>query len=88
MKKIPMRRCVASGQSFPKKELLRIVRNKEGIVKVDPTGKANGKGAYLQKSLVALAQARKSKALAKALATAIPEEVYAEIERLITAENR
>ena len=45
-KKIPMRQCVACRAHKPKKELIRVVRTPEGEVKVDPTGKANGRGAY------------------------------------------
>ena len=51
MKKVPLRKCVATGEQLPKKELIRIVRNKEGEVSVDPTGKKNGRGAYLKRSL-------------------------------------
>jgi hypothetical protein len=83
MKKIPMRRCLATNESFPKKELLRIVRTPEGDVKVDLTGKLNGKGAYLSKSSEALEIARDKKVLNRALETEVPEEVYAEIERII-----
>ena len=86
MKKIPMRRCVATGESCPKKELLRIVRNKDGEVSVDVSGKANGKGAYLKKSLEALAVAKKKNALGKTLEVEIPEEIYSEIERVINEE--
>lgn len=86
MKKIPMRRCVVSNESFPKKELLRIVRNKEGIVTVDTTGKANGKGAYIKKDLNVLALARKKNALGRALEVEITEEIYQEIERVINEE--
>ena len=78
-----MRRCVATNESLPKKELLRIVRNKEGIVTVDTTGKANGKGAYLKKDLAALKLAKTKNALGRALEINIPEEVYDEIERVI-----
>ena len=39
MKKVPLRKCVATGEQLPKKELIRIVKNKEGEVSVDPTGK-------------------------------------------------
>ena len=86
MKKIPMRSCVVSNESFPKKELLRIVRNKEGIVTVDTTGKANGKGAYIKKDLSVLALARKKNALGRALEIEITEEIYQEIERVINEE--
>ena len=83
MKKIPMRRCLATNESFPKKELLRIVRTPEGEVKVDLSGKLNGKGAYISKSNEALKLAREKKVLNKALEVEIPEEVYEEIERII-----
>ena len=83
MKKIPMRRCLATNESFPKKELLRIVRTPEGDVKVDLTGKLNGKGAYISKSKEALQIARNKKVLNRALETEVPEEVYNEIERII-----
>ncbi|MBQ1307875.1 MAG: YlxR family protein [Erysipelotrichaceae bacterium] len=83
MKKIPMRRCLATNQSFPKKDLLRIVRTPEGEVKVDLTGKLNGKGAYLSRNMEALQIARKKKVFDRALEIEIPEEIYQEIERII-----
>ena len=83
MKKIPMRRCLATNESFPKKELLRIVRTPEGEVKVDLTGKLNGKGAYLSRSNEALDIAKNKKVLDKALEVEVPEEVYEEISRII-----
>jgi len=83
MKKIPMRKCLATNESFPKNELLRIVRTPDGEVKVDLTGKLNGKGAYLSKSLKALELAKKSKALNRALEVEIPDSVYTEIEGII-----
>ena len=83
MKKVPMRRCLATNQSFPKKELLRIVRTPEGEVKVDETGKMNGKGAYISRSPEALALAKKKKVLSRALETEIPEEIYVELDRII-----
>ena len=48
MKKIPMRKCVATQEQCPKKELLRIVKTPQGTVEVDLTGKLNGRGAYLR----------------------------------------
>lgn len=83
MKKIPMRRCLATNESFPKKDLLRIVRTPEGEVKVDLSGKMNGKGAYISKSMDALNKARKSKVLGRALEVEIPEEIYQEIEGIV-----
>ena len=83
MKKIPMRRCLATNESFPKKDLLRIVRTPEGEVKVDESGRLNGKGAYISRSMEALAIAKKKNVLGRALETEIPEEVYDEIERIV-----
>ncbi len=78
-KKIPMRRCVATGESLPKKELLRVVRTPEGDLKVDLTGRANGHGAYLKRDPDAVAAARKKGSLKSALGVDIPESFYEEI---------
>ena len=83
MKKIPMRKCLATGVSFPKKELLRIVRTPEGEVKVDETGKLNGKGAYISTSIEALNILRNKKLLNRALEVEVNEDVYKEIENII-----
>ena len=83
MKKVVLRKCVATFEQLEKKELLRIVKNKEGQVFVDVTGRANGRGAYLKKSKEALEIARKKKSLARALECDIPETVYQEIENII-----
>ena len=83
MKKIPMRKCLATNESLPKKELLRIVRTPEGEVKVDTTGKLNGKGAYLKKSLDALEILKKKGLLDRALEVKVDESVYEEIAKVI-----
>lgn len=38
-KKVPLRKCVATGEMLPKKSMIRVVRSKEGEVSVDLTGK-------------------------------------------------
>jgi len=83
MKKVVLRKCVATFEQLEKRELLRVVKNKEGQVFVDLTGRANGRGAYLKKSKEALEIARKKKSLARALECDIPETVYQEIENII-----
>ena len=83
MKKIPMRKCLATNQSFAKKDLLRIVRTPQGEVQVDITGKLNGKGAYISKSQESLKLAKQNKVLNKALEVDIPDSLYDEIERII-----
>lgn len=79
MKKIPLRKCVVTQIQLPKKELLRVVKTPQGEVKVDLTGKANGRGAYIQKDLATVELAKKRGSLQKALDTNISEDVYDEI---------
>ena len=78
-----MRRCVATGEQLPKKELLRVVRTPEGKLAVDPTGKANGRGAYLKKDPAAVAAARKNKALERSLEVTVPEEFWEVLEQAV-----
>lgn len=78
-RKIPMRRCIGCMESFPKKELLRIVKNKENEIKLDLTGKQNGRGTYICKNPQCFENAVKSKRLSKSLEAEIPTEVYEEI---------
>jgi predicted RNA-binding protein YlxR (DUF448 family) len=79
MKKVPERTCVISKEKLPKKELIRVVRDKEGNVSVDITGKANGRGAYLKKDKEVIEKAKKTKALEKILEVSIPDSVYDEL---------
>lgn len=82
-KKIPMRRCVATGESLPKKDLVRIVRTPEGNLQIDLTGKANGHGAYLKKSKEAIEVAKKNHALDKALGCEVADTLWQELEKII-----
>ena len=82
-KKIPMRRCIATGEQLPKKELLRIVRTPEGTLAVDATGKANGRGASLKKDPEAVEKAKKNGSLARALEVKIPDEFWDTIRAAI-----
>lgn len=84
MKKIPLRRCVVTKEQLPKNELLRIVKDKENNIFVDLTGKANGRGAYIKKDIDVLKTAKDKKTLDRALEINIPEEIYEEIEKIIT----
>ena len=80
MKKIPMRSCVVTLEKLPKKELIRVVRTPEGNVIVDETGKANGRGAYLKKSIEAFDKAKKSKILDRKLEVEVPDSIYEELK--------
>ena len=82
-KKIPLRRCLATGEQFPKKELLRVVRTPEGKIVVDETGKANGRGAYISRSLEAVEIAKKKKVFDRELEVVVPDEIYDELRKII-----
>ncbi len=83
VKKIPLRTCVVTHESLPKKDLLRVVRTPYGTVEVDDTGKMNGRGAYIKKDLSVLEQAKKTKILEKRLEIEIEDSVYEEIKNII-----
>ncbi|MDP4162097.1 MAG: YlxR family protein [Bacillota bacterium] len=88
VKKVPMRKCVATGEMKPKKELVRIVRSKEGEVSVDLTGKKSGRGAYLSKDKEAVLLAKKKNTLSNHLQATIDDSVYEELLELIEKEKR
>lgn len=83
MKRIPLRRCLGCIESKPKNELYRIVKNKEGEILLDKTGKLNGRGAYICKSKECLEKAIKSKRIEKEFETKISNEIYTELKDMI-----
>lgn len=87
-RKIPMRKCVATQEMRPKKELFRIVRTPDGDVKYDPSGKTSGRGTYLSKDREAIERARKHNILAKHLNAEVKDEVYAELLEMAEKEQK
>ena len=83
MKKMPERTCVITKEKTLKKDLLRVVRDKEGNVSVDITGKANGRGAYLKKDKEVITKAKTTKALERILEVTIPDSIYEEMLNLV-----
>lgn len=87
VKKIPQRMCIGCQEMKPKKELIRVVKNSEGIIKVDLTGKAPGRGAYICKSADCLEKAIKTKRFEKNFETKIDESIFQRLrEELIVEE--
>ena len=88
-RKIPLRKCILTNEMYPKKELLRIVVNKENEIFVDPTGKKNGRGSYVVKDLEKVEAAREKKVLERKLgmSTEVLDPIYDEIIRLIYRED-
>lgn len=80
-KKIPLRQCLGCQEMIAKKELIRIVKDKENQFAVDATGKMNGRGAYVCRKQECLKKAIKSKALERSFQMAIPCEVYEKLNK-------
>lgn len=97
VKKVPMRKCSGCCQMFPKKDLVRVVKApdikdeegniiEKGTVSLDLTSKKSGRGAYVCKNPNCLIKARKSKRIERSLNTAIPPEIYDQMERELNNE--
>ncbi|MCH3986689.1 MAG: YlxR family protein [Lachnospiraceae bacterium] len=78
-KKIPMRQCVGCRTAKPKKELIRIVRLEDGTFALDPTGRKNGRGAYICRDPQCLKKAKMTGGLNKAFRENVPPRVYEEL---------
>lgn len=84
VKKQPMRKCTGCNEMKEKRELVRIVRDPDGNISVDLTGKKSGRGAYICKDKRCLNKAQKAKRLERAFECQVPEEIYERLEREIT----
>lgn len=80
-KKIPMRMCIGCREMKPKRELIRIVKTPEGEIKLDLTGKLNGRGAYVCRSVDCLNKIRKSNGLSHTFSMKIETEIYDRLQR-------
>ena len=78
-RKIPQRKCIACQERGDKKNLVRVVKNKEGQIFLDKTGKANGRGAYVCSTKQCLEKAIKSKALNRSFKVNVDDEVYSHL---------
>lgn len=82
-KKVPMRMCLGCREMKPKRELVRIIRTPEGEIRLDTTGKASGRGAYLCRNAECLKQSIKTRALSRAFDAAVGDEVFQALEKEI-----
>lgn len=74
-----MRSCIVTMEKLEKKDLIRVVKNKDNEVFVDLSGKANGRGAYLKKDIEVINKCRKNKILDRKLEIEIPDYIYEEL---------
>ncbi len=86
-KKIPMRMCTGCGENRPKRELIRVVKQPDGSITLDVTGKKSGRGAYVCPNLTCLKAARKARRLEKTFACRIDDAVYEALEAQMQQEG-
>ena len=79
-KNIPMRMCLGCGEMKPKRELIRVVKSKEGDISLDLTGKKSGRGAYICKSVECFEKARKARKFERSFSCMISEDIYNSME--------
>ena len=84
-KKIPQRQCMGCRERKPKREMIRIVRGTDGVVRLDFGGKMTGRGAYICPNPESLKKVQKSKALDRSLEVPIPDEVYERLQKEMEA---
>lgn len=87
-KKIPMRMCLGCSEMKPKKELVRVVKSKEGGISLDLTGKKAGRGAYICADTECLKKARKARRLEKSFSCRIDDEIYDAMEKELTSHEQ
>ena len=83
MKKVPQRTCMGCNEKKDKKDLIRIVKNKDNEIFIDRTGKKDGRGAYICDDINCLEKAIKSKRIEKSFEMKISEEIYNNLRGVI-----
>ncbi len=86
-RRVPLRKCIGCGEMIGKRGSLRVVRNKEGEISVDPTSKKPGRGAYLCRDKSCLEAAIRSHKLERSLKCAVPDEIYIAIEKEMSSDQ-
>ena len=84
MKKIPQRTCIGCNEKKDKKDLIRIVKNKDGEISIDKTGRANVRGAYICDCIDCLEKAIKSKRLEKSFEMKIEDEIFEKLRGVMS----
>ena len=81
VKKIPLRQCIGCSEMKSKKEMIRVLKDTEGQISIDATGRKNGRGAYICPSMECFKKAVKNRGLERSLRMSIPKEVYEILEK-------
>ncbi|WP_405316641.1 RNase P modulator RnpM [Faecalibacillus faecis] len=83
MKRQPQRTCMGCNEKKDKKDLIRIVKNKNNEISIDRTGKLDGRGAYICDDIKCLEKVIKSKRLEKVFEYKISDEIYENLRGVI-----
>lgn len=86
-KRVPLRKCIGCGEMIGKKGAVRVVRDKDGNISVDPTGKKPGRGAYICNDVNCLDAAIKGKKLERSFKCRVPAEIYDIIAKELTSDK-
>lgn len=86
-RKVPLRKCIVTNEMKPKEELIRIVRNKEGEISVDPSGKKSGRGAYVSKEIDVIEKAAQTGALNQQFKSKVDTVIYDTLKKLVLGES-
>lgn len=86
-RKIPLRKCIITNEMKAKQSLIRIVRNKDGEVFVDPTGKKNGRGAYVSFDEEIVKKAEKTQAIERHFQVSDLDSIYQDLYKVIKGEQ-
>ncbi|MDQ0567921.1 MULTISPECIES: RNase P modulator RnpM [Mycoplasma] len=82
-----LRKEIVTSEMLPKKDLIRVVKNKQNEVFIDPTQKANGRGVYIKSDLSHVEIAKKKNLLSKSLRTKVDLVIYDQLEEFINAKK-
>lgn len=85
VRKVPMRKCTGCQEMKSKKELIRVVRDEDGAFSLDFTGKKSGRGAYVCPNMTCFSKAQKSKGFERSFKSAVPKDVYENLEKELMA---
>ena len=74
-----MRKDIVTGEMMPKRQLIRVVRNKENEVSLDPTGKKSGRGAYVAIDVKVAEKAKQERTFDKVFNVTLDDDFYDEL---------
>lgn len=87
MKKEPLRMCLVCKQMMPKEKLIRVVKNKQGEILIDLTGKMDGRGAYICKNEECYSKIKKQKVLNRAFRVDVNDEIYQKLSEVLSGDK-